>query len=345
VDQPLAVFRADASTRIGGGHVHRCIAIAEAFKERGWTCAFATVADSLSAVPALGSAIADVLVLPGEPADEAAAMREHWPDGPALLLVDHYERDIAFERSLLGWGRLLAVLDDLNVQPHAADLVIDPAPRRGEGGAGRGVSGHVLSGPMVAPLRPEWAQWRAQSLKRDRAAPVERIVVSLGSIDAENITAEVMRILARLNLPCEIVVVLGSGAPHRAAIEYLARSDERFRLVVEPPEFARLMARCDIAIGAAGSTSWERCCLGIPSAAILVADNQRRNAAALDAAGASWIVGEAIGRWQAGLSAALDALVSDANRRVAMSRAAAALCDGRGAARIADTVIAMLKAA
>lgn len=337
---PLAVFRADASERIGGGHVHRCLAIAGAFMERGWACGFATIADSLSTVPALASAGVEVLTLSADGSGEAAAMRARWPNGPALLLVDHYERDLAFENSLKNWARLLAVLDDIEGRRHAADLLIDPVPGREDGD----VPGGALCGPNYAPLRPEWPEWRASSLARNRAERVERIVVSLGAVDAENITADVMRSLSGLALPCEIIVVLGSAAPHRAAVEDLAQSDERMRLVVNPPEFARLMAGCDIAIGAAGSTSWERCCLGIPSIAIVVADNQRRNAATLEAAGAA-IVGEVTGRWQDALLDGINTLAADGRRRGAMGRAAAALCDGGGAARIADAVIERLPAA
>jgi UDP-2,4-diacetamido-2,4,6-trideoxy-beta-L-altropyranose hydrolase len=332
------VFRADASVRIGGGHVHRCLAIAEALGPHGFTCAFATIADSIAAVPALALAVVEVLTLPGDAAREAAAMRARWPQGAALLLVDHYERDIAFERSLKEWTQVLAVIDDLGTRPHAADLVIDPAPRSANAPG-------VLSGPAYAPLRPEWAQWREASLARDRARKLDRIVVSMGAVDAENVTTEVLRVLLRFELPCEIVAVLGSGAPNRAAVEALSRTDSRCRLVVEPAEFARLMAACDLAIGAAGSTSWERCCLGIPSIAIVIADNQLRNGTALETAGAAMTINNTAAGWQRHLADAVQSLIADPQRRRAMSQAAAALCDGRGAARIAEAVIERLNAA
>ena len=37
---------------------------------------------------------------------------------------------------------------------------------------------------------------------------------------------------------------------------------------------AKLMSNADLAIGAAGSTTWERCCLGLPTIQLAIAKNQ-----------------------------------------------------------------------
>ena len=47
------------------------------------------------------------------------------------------------------------------------------------------------------------------------------------------------------------------------------------RVLVGVSNMAQLMADSDLAIGAAGATSWERCCLGLPSIVLALAENQR----------------------------------------------------------------------
>lgn len=339
---PLVVFRADASAEIGGGHVHRCLAVATAFRERGWGVAFATIPASRDAVPSLMQSGAEILMLDGAPDGDATAMKERWPGGPDAVLVDHYCRDVRFESSLCGWAGLLAVIDDLPNRKHDADVFIDPAPGRTGDELKRLVpeSCIALVGPAYAPLRPEWPAARGEGIGRDRSRDVARIVVSLGAVDAENFTALVVDALKAIMHPAEVVVVLGPAAPHRAAVADAIRGDNRFKLVVDPAAFARLMAESDIAIGAAGSTSWERCCVGLPSVAIVVADNQLRNAAALDRSGAAIVVGMQSSVTADAIRVATQALIGDAGRRTAMARAAAALCDGEGASRIADAVVA-----
>ena len=95
------------------------------------------------------------------------------------------------------------------------------------------------------------------------------------------------------------------------------------------------MSEADIAVGAAGSGSFERCCMGLPSLVLIAAENQRQIAAALEANGAAMSLGEGAALRAENVAAALRSVGKDAAARKKMSRQAAALCDGRGAARAA----------
>ena len=97
---------------------------------------------------------------------------------------------------------------------------------------------------------------------------------------------------------------------------------------------ASLMVEADFAVGAVGTTSWERCCLGLPTLAVTTADNQRQIARSLAVAGAVEVVGDAGEVTADALAARIAALSDDPSRRRAMAHAAAALCDGQGAARV-----------
>jgi UDP-2,4-diacetamido-2,4,6-trideoxy-beta-L-altropyranose hydrolase len=134
----------------------------------------------------------------------------------------------------------------------------------------------------------------------------------------------------------QVDIVLGTAAPSLATLASLASRDPRLTLHVDTRDMAALMAAADLAIGAGGSSLWERCCLGLPSLTLVLADNQQDAAAALAARGASEVVEEG------DLAARLAALVADPERLARMSEAAAALCDGQGAGRAAERLLAIL---
>ena len=164
-DRPTAVFRADASEEIGGGHVMRCLTLAGALTEAGWHVGFAVNAQALAVVPSLAGAIEDILVL-GED-DEASALTERWPDGVTLLAVDHYGRDMAFELRCRPWAAVIMAIDDLANRRHRVDVLLDQTHGRSESDY-RPLTGpecRLLLGPQFALLRPQFrrsgvGRWR-----------------------------------------------------------------------------------------------------------------------------------------------------------------------------------------
>ena len=124
------IFRADASEELGGGHLMRCVALATAFAEAGWQVGFAVNAEALSVIPALADTVADVLVVSGD--DEVPSLAERWPDGVALLVVEHYGRGAAFERRCRPWAAANLVIDDLADRRHCADVLVDQTYGREE---------------------------------------------------------------------------------------------------------------------------------------------------------------------------------------------------------------------
>src|SRR5690606_35584253 len=118
----FAIFRADAGRTLGTGHVVRCQVLARALADLGWQCAFAVSAETLSVMPRLAGT--EVRQLSGS--DEPEELARLWPGGCDLLVVDHYERDAAFETACRSWARRLAAIDDLPGRPHVAPCVIDP---------------------------------------------------------------------------------------------------------------------------------------------------------------------------------------------------------------------------
>ena len=337
---PDVLFLCDAGPHVGGGHVMRCLTLARALAAEG-------VASTFLAPPAVG----DILEAFGEthrhPVPAAAA------EGPqalsaaaaaaldggsyAAVVVDHYGMSAREEEALAGPGRLLAVIDDLADRPHLADLLVDTGYGREAAAYGALVpeGAQLLLGPDYALVRPEFAASRAEALARRSGAPVRRVLVSLGLTDVGGITGRVLRLLD--GRPGEICfdVVVGGGAPSLPELRERAARDPRLTLHVETAEMAALTTAADLAVGAGGSSTWERACLGLPTLALVLADNQAELAGRLAAAGAALAVEARDEDFGGAFRESYARLVQDAELRARLSRTSAALCDGGGAARVA----------
>lgn len=363
---PAAAFRADASARIGLGHVMRCLTLADALAAKGWRCSFlmrrldGRPPDSLITgrghalhlLPEPGAgATGDWLgVTPDRDRQESAAALD--TIAPDWVIVDHYGLDAGWERGLAAPGRRILVLDDLADRPHACDLLLDQTFGRAAGDyAGLVADGtRLLLGAGYALLRPEFAALRPEALRARRQRleaglrPL-RILVAPGGYDAPNVTTRVIEALAQRPAgapPVAVDIVLGGQALHLPALRARLAAPLPFpaQLHLDTPDMARLMAAADLAIGAGGTTTWERACLGLPCLLIVLADNQREIAARMQAAGAARVLADpAAPGFEADLIAAIDAVATPAALARA-SAAAARIVDGAGTGRARDALAA-----
>jgi UDP-2,4-diacetamido-2,4,6-trideoxy-beta-L-altropyranose hydrolase len=338
---PHVLFVVDAGPAVGGGHVMRCLSLAAALAERGATCAFAAP----PAVQALLRTFApDTDSVTATSTDPAALAEAAYGSAFDAVVMDHYGLADVDHRRIAG-GRPALVIDDLADRPLAANLVLDAGPHRrtqdydalAPAGAG------LLLGPGYAPLRPEFAAQRAAALAR-RGGPVRRILVALGLTDVNGVTSRVLdRLRPRLG-DVAVDVVLGEAAQSRTSLERLARRDPRLTVHVDVTDMARLTAQADMAIGAAGSSTWERCVLGLPSVLLVLADNQRPAAAAMAEAEAALVVDAAAGNFESAFDRAAVRLLADAGLRARLSANSAAICDGLGAGRAAEAFLQVIAA-
>lgn len=360
-------FRADASVQIGAGHVMRCLTLAAEMRRRGHTCIF--ICRDLHGH--LGQKITDagfeVALLPAtngpfqpkpDTPSHAAWAGVAWDDDAAQtraaardvdwLVVDHYAFDARWQDAARGDGAKVAVIDDLADRPHNGDLLLD----QNLGRTVRDYDGLVplsctrLIGPHFALLRPEFAKLRNASLARRKAATLSHILISMGGIDKDNVTADVLDVLHRTALPhgCKITAVMGRGAPWLSDVETLARTMAHpTRVAIDVTDMASLMMDADLAIGAAGGTSWERACLALPSLHLILADNQTAAAEAMAKAGISVLIGDVR---NADWTDRLFDILKFMKEPGAVSRLATGsleMLDGQGSARFADALERSLK--
>ena len=351
------VFRTDASLSIGNGHLMRCLALAAALRERGAVCTFVCrelpghrndlVTSRHFALRALPPPLPVRAIV--APPPHAALLGCTWPEDaaqtiavlgserPDWLIVDHYALDAAWERTLRPFAHRLMAVDDLADRSHDADLLLDQNLGRMESDYAPWVpaSCRLLVGSRYALLRPEFGRLRPHSLAHRRAPVLKHLLIAMGGVDAGNATGAVLDALPGASLPadCRITIALGGKAPWREALrERIAACAWPCELKLDVADMASLLAECDLAIGAAGTAAWERCCLGVPSILVVLAENQRIVAEAITNAGGGRQIGAAedIGVRLPDTLAAL----TDTRVLARMSDIAASLCDGNGLARV-----------
>jgi len=346
---PRILFLADAGAEVGGGHVMRCLTLARALNERGADCAFV---ESRAAAP--------ILRRFGWPAQTLLAMADA-QDLPALVrfgrdfadlfeadmvVVDHYAMGVAEETQLRGLNRRIAVIDDLADRRHACDVLIDPGFGRRRDHYANLVRETCLTmiGPSHALVRPEFAQARPRALsRRARHDPVRRVLVSFGLTDVGGITGRVVTALLGRIGDERLDVALGPGAPSLEALASLADGDRRIHLHVDVQDMVALAAEADAALGAGGSSVWERACLGLPTATVVLADNQAEMIARLANAGAAIALDARSPDFEPALAQTWDRLIGDRQLRWDLSQRSSELCDGRGAERVAEAVLDSLR--
>ncbi len=325
---PRIPFIADAGPAIGGGHVMRSMTLARALQARGATCAFAASAEVAAVLDIFGPDLARV------PADATG-------EGFDAVVLDHYGL-AADDHRRLAAGRPALVIDDLADRPLAADIILDAEPLRTAAHYAGLVAPttELLLGPAFAPVRPAFAERRDQALAARTGRAPRRVLVSLGLTDVGGITGRIVDLLRPHLGDLALDVVVGGAAPSLPALRAL--DDPNLTLHVDAQNMPALLAGADLAIGAGGGSAWERCVLGLPSLCLMLADNQIDTARALEDAGATIALDVRTPSFDSDLLQAFDRLIAAPDALARMSAAASALCDGRGAERVAERLLALL---
>lgn len=360
-------IRVDASTQIGSGHVMRCATLAGCLKARGaevvflcrelpghycdWLEARGDTVHRLPAasepyqnLPASGPAHAAWLDVPlqQEVNEAAAALAEREPVD--WLVVDHYALDAVWESAMRFVANKIMVIDDLADRSHDADLLLDqnlPAdPTRYDGRVP--ASCLRLIGSSFALLRPEFARLRASSPPRE--GRIRRLLVFLGGGDARNVTCKVLDAVAAAGLKGVAVdVVLGQNSPYSKAVQERCNALQNCEMHVQTNDMAGLMARADFMIGGAGSTTWERFCLGLPALLLSIAANQRRIGSEAARHRGAFYFGDDEDVSVAQLASLLRKILDRPSLVRRVSSMARRLVDGLGADRVAAALIGRLR--
>lgn len=193
------------------------------------------------------------------------------------LVVDHYGLDKRWENALRNSVKQIMVIDDIADRHHDCDILLDQnyyADMETRYIGKVPTHSQLLLGPHYALLRDEYRRLHNQIIPRD--GPVKRVLVFFGGVDADNYTECAIEALSELGMQgLHVDVVI--GVQHRCLEQIkVACARQGFICYVQTDKMAELMAAADLSIGAGGLATWERCCLGLPTLSICLADNQRK---------------------------------------------------------------------
>lgn len=297
----MIVFRVDSSSVIGNGHVIRCLSLAKVLRKQGAKCKFLCRDFENNLIEKIKNNNFEITIFPniseirlGQSTKDLDSNYSNWLGADwdedakssidALnnekidwLIVDHYGIDRRWEKKLRQYTKKIMVIDDLANRNHDCDLLLDQNlvanfEKRYQNFLPDYCN--TLLGPKYALLQNEYKDLHPSALPR--IGPTKNILVYFGGTDLNNLT--MMTLTAFLNLKREDVklnVVISSNSPQKEKIEELSKKNENIKIYLDLTTLAPLMLKADMAIGACGTTSWERCCLGLYSIVITTAENQK----------------------------------------------------------------------
>lgn len=352
------IFRVDASILIGTGHVMRCLTLADHLSSLGHKCIFICRAHKghLGALILSKGHQLHLLVNKKKAVhDEVSSdlnTHSHWLGvhwsidsiqsveiakdiSPDWLIVDHYALDYSWEQEVGPFSKKLLIIDDLADRYHDCDILLDQTFGRQTIDYSDKLPDRckILCGAEYALLRNEFSELREASFQRRERQMLSNILINLGGIDKDNFTSRILESLRRCVLPelCSLTVVMGTKSPWISSVKAVASSMQReVKVMVGVEKMAELMCEADLAIGASGSSAWERCCVGLPTIQLVIAENQLFVAESLARAGAVKLVNS--------LDQLPDLILTAPDWMRSISNKCRLVTDGNGLKRVTDSL-------
>lgn len=279
-------FRVDASEVIGSGHVMRCITLAKELKkshEVEFICALHS-GNLIQPLKEDGFVVHHINPSEMKENNMNASLLYDWEKDCKqtldivkthccdILIVDHYFLDYKWEEKINHYVSKLVVIDDLKNREHSCDLLIDQNYDTQQ----ENLYEHLmhkktqfLLGEKYALLRDEFLERRKQEFEG-----ISTIFVYFGAADSTDETVQVLEAYMNKARKYKLKVLVGYINNRRNEIFEKYSNNPLVELYDQNNMISLLMQQSDISIGAGGSTTWERCCLGLPSIVVTVANNQ-----------------------------------------------------------------------
>lgn len=330
------VFRVDSSLQIGTGHVMRCLTLAHQLKRENanivFICSdfdghinhiireqgFEVIQISAEREPGSLDWFSMNWLLDAEATTKL--IKEEISDVD-LLIIDHYGLDSKWESYIRPLVDKIMVIDDLANRPHTCDILLDQNYYKNYESRYIGLvpeSCLLLLGPAYALLREEFIKIKQKTKVRD--GRLSRILVFFGGTDPTNETIKTLIALSHFDCRFEVDVIVGATNPNTDKIRTICSRHEKYHFYSQVNNISEFMYKADLAIGAGGSTTWERCYIGLPAISIVIAENQKETTDAVDSFGATINLGESSSITESDIIETIEELLMNKERLLALSR-------------------------
>jgi UDP-2,4-diacetamido-2,4,6-trideoxy-beta-L-altropyranose hydrolase len=332
----VLLIRADANVAIGTGHVMRCLALAQAWRDAGGNASFAVaeMPEMLrSRLTSNGFHCIPIEASPAAAGDAAALVAEAGRIGADWVVVDGDRFGSDFLNRVRRDGQRVLLIDDFAERDtFPADLILNAnLGADAELYRTSGLNVPVLTGPRYVLLRREFRRHREPRI-REKA---DRVLVTLGGSDPEDLTPRIASALVQSS-DLQVTVVAGAGYPHVGKLREISHAN--LRVVVDSQDMAELMMETDLAIIAAGGTLWELLTLGCTVLSYSRNTVQARVVHSLAAEGIVVDMGDAGGFDPVTLVSAVRGLAGSRSARERMAFLGREIADGLGALRVVEAL-------
>lgn len=350
------MFRVDGSSFIGVGHVMRCLALALELQCNGFKISFVCRALPLPLSTLISNYHIDIYwlkpLIDCEQADWLAynqlldadevvhittALKPQW------MIADNYGVGVVWEEKIKSQLKCsLLVIDDLANRQHYCDLLLDQneVPNKITRYNTFGITPNKgLFGSEFVLLRSQFQQARS-SLQSYHERFVNKIItVCFGGADASNETFKAVNgLLAIDSQELTINVIVGSAYQNTHQLKSLIEDHSNIKLHQNITDIENYLSASFIAIGAVGTMTWERCCLGLPSVVASIADNQILVSQFLDEKDCHYYIGPCSHTSSDDYNDAVNKIMNNYEELLSQSKRISQLVDGLGAQRVVKKI-------
>jgi UDP-2,4-diacetamido-2,4,6-trideoxy-beta-L-altropyranose hydrolase len=361
------VIRADANTKIGIGHVMRCLALAEwlyahnlrpllltKYPNKLIESKISLLKGQINYLPKFSSQPSNTYLhskwLNGSENEDAKICIEVIENeiqkigkSPSFIIVDHYALAAPWEKKISAFAPIL-VIDDLSDRQHECKWLVDQTFGKTDDDYSTLVPDNtkLMIGPQYALIRKEFTS-ASKSFKRKFPESKIKVLLTLGGVDKNNDTSKVLLFLEAFKVlnkkQITTTVVTGTANPNLYKLQTEVAQIQNTSLLTDVNNMAELMASHDVCIGAAGSTSWERCVMSLPTISIVLAENQKTIAKYLADAEIVLDLGLVGEITKEKFMEVFNLLLNNMNLYNSLSIKSNSLCDGLGCNRIIKEVV------
>ena len=282
----IIFIRVDSSTKVGYGHFIRCMALADTLQKnfKIYFLSRSLEGNLISNIQKRGfhvfrfySNLEKINVK--NDAQKTISLIKKYGNQKSILIVDNYELSKKWETLVKPFVHNLIVIDDLPNRSHNCDLLIDQNLHTNANSLYKDLIPSEcvkLIGPKFSMIRKEFKMLR--KYVKPRKFPIKKILISFGGTDVENQTLIVLNSIKKMNDKIDVDVVVGQANRYKKTLKSFCNKNKKFTYYEQIDNIARLMLLADLSIGSSGSTTWERCSLGLPAIVSISANNQRNTA-------------------------------------------------------------------
>ena len=348
-DKKIIFIRVDSSTKIGYGHLIRCISLADTLKKSfkiNFICTnlngnlISQICKKKFEVFRFNTKSQRINVK--KDAEKTISIIKKHRNKKSLLILDSYILSQEWENRVKPYVKRLIVIDDLMDRKHSCDLIIDQNLHTQMNSLyTKSVPKNCIKllGPDYAILRNQFIAQRKYA--KIRSLPIKNILVSFGGTDNENHTLHALTSLKKLNSDVNVNVVTGTANIGKKIIKNFCKKNFNYNYFEQVENMVKLMQVADLCIGSSGTTTWERCCVGLPAIAIVTSNDQKDIASAVSKNKCIINLGKIKKSDNVNYVRLMKNLKNSELQN--MSRNCMKLVDGKGAARISKYIFSMMK--